>query len=181
MIEWLKAHKWLVGGGIVGLLVYFLFLRGGSSGVASGAAQTDVQAATDLQSAQLAAQSQGQQVAGAVQANQDSIAGQIALAQIQGQYGQNNNQIAASIDLAQINATQQTTLGVSTLQAQVQEAAYSNATQQYKISADSSVQMQTILANALTTQARINANVQNNAIAANQQVANKSVWSRTFG
>jgi hypothetical protein len=104
----------------------------------------------------------------------------LQLAQIQGQYGQNNNQIAASVDLAQINEQEQTTLGVSTLQSQVQEAAISNQTQQQQIATSGAVQMQEILATALTKQAQINSNTANAAIAAQAATNQQSLLSKIF-
>lgn len=151
--EKIKAHPLLIGVGLVAAFVLYKMLSGGG-GTAATAQGTgsDVASATALQQAQLQAGAAAGQTQAAVQANQDTIAGQIELAKIQAAFAGTHDSLAANIATQQINANQQTTALVSTLGAAVQTSAINADVAKATVTANSQVQMQQILATALTQQ-----------------------------
>lgn len=153
MIEWIKSHPLLFGAGLVAAFVLWRVISssGGTAATAQGAG-SDVASATALQQAQLQAGAVAGQTQAAVQANQDTIAGQIELAKIQAAFAGTHDALAANIATQQINANQQTTALVSTLTAGVQTSAINADVAKTTVAANSQVQMQQILATALTQQ-----------------------------
>jgi len=167
MIDWIKQHTLLFGVGLVAAFVLWRVLSagGGTAATAQGEG-SDVASATALQQAQLQAGAAAGQTAAAVQANADTIAGQLELAKINAAYAGTHDQLAAQIATQQINAEQQTTALVSTLTAGVQTSAINADVAKTTVAANSQVQMQQILATALTQQSHDLATVTQSGYAA---------------
>jgi len=143
MWDWVKEHKLIVIGAVAVIMIIWLVSR--SKGSSSGAALDTSQASASsdaLQAAQIQANAQSNQVAAAVQSNQDTIGGQLALAQIQANAQANANDIAQNVALKQLDAQKDVTMQSNTLAfasqqshdyyqtAQLQQAAYYQTAQQ---------------------------------------------------
>jgi len=120
MWENIKAHPWITGLIVLSVFILVYILVGGSSAPAQSSGDnsyaSEVAAATQLQEAQLAAQSQGNQINASLQAQQGQVQAAVTIAQLQAQADQNNTNQAAAVQLAAIQA--QTTLGQAQIDAQ---------------------------------------------------------------
>lgn len=123
-IEWVKSHPYITGGIVLGALV-LVMMTGGSSDSSGGTVtygSTDVASATELQLAQLAAQSTTSQYAMQLSASQDYNASQVAMTAMGADVAKYTADLAAAVQMAGINASAQTSQLESTLGAQVQLA-----------------------------------------------------------
>jgi hypothetical protein len=154
MIDWIKSHKIYVIGGIVALIIFIFILRsaGGSGGTAATGSSSDVAAATALQQAQLAAGAQGQQVAAAQAVQTQQTAAQLELGKLQIAQAGAHDTLAAQVATSSINATQQTQSLLASLSADIAKTNSNNDVAKTQIASTTSVQMQQILATALTHQ-----------------------------
>lgn len=182
VIETVKEHPMAVGAAVVGLaVIYLVFFRGASApSTYSTDTSNSVGAATALQTTAMQVAAHNSEIQGAVQANQDTIAGQIELAKIQGATSTNNNEILANVQLANIGAAQQVQSLVSTLEAGVATNAQNSEVQKTSIIVGGQTDQQRILADALINQSREQANV---AIAAIGKQAQHScgLFGKIFG
>lgn len=97
--EFLKKHKLAVGGAVIGLVLLWLLRSGSSgSGSSSNAAQlAQIQAASNLQNAQIAGQVQAASISAQSQQNQAQIAANAQEAQTQAELQAQQDQTAAAL------------------------------------------------------------------------------------
>lgn len=176
MWETLKEHKWIAGG-VVGLvLLYFLWSGSGGGSSAAPAAGTDPNASA-LSIAQLQAASDVNRTNAELSAQGAQIGGNIQLAQIAADTANATNGLAAQVALSDIGERAH----VADLQATTsQQANNLSATialgQQHEaenlaaIQSNTTIQNTSLLAGALTDQARISAGVESQAIAVQGQL-----------
>lgn len=150
MIEWLKAHKVWVIGGVVALFVLYLITRSssGTSATSSGVG-TDVAAATALQTAQLQAQAQGAQVQAASQAASQQTAAQEKLGELSIAQAGAHDQLAATVATSQINSNLQLQSLLGQLSSNVAIKQSDNAVAAQTVAVNGQVQMQQVLASSL--------------------------------
>lgn len=201
--ETIKEHpKTTAAIAVVGVIVLYLLFHGGSSSstAATGTADDsgDVQAATDLYTAQLQAAQTSAGYAAAAQVNQSNNSVTLQEASLAGNITNTANQLQAGIDLANINAQQQedtyqisaeqqTTDETNTLASQVDEASLNAQVQEQQISSATTLGTANIVANALVQESNNQTQVglaevgaQENATAAAETVATQSWISKIF-
>jgi hypothetical protein len=174
MLGFIGRHKWSVLGGLGALiLVWYLFLRGGSSSSASSgttySGATDpatVQAGMQLAGMQLSANAAGQAAQLDYQKSVDTNAASIQLASLSASMQQNNNILAA--DVAKTGLAVQS--HVADLSSQV-SIANIGATQQMHAADQATIQNQTNAMKDMSI-AQTNASVENTRTVAQGQVAN---------
>ena len=134
---WIKEHPYIAGAFAVGVIVLFVIIRRNSAANAANDGSTavyssspsaaEVQAASQLQVAQLQSQQAANQTAAAANVQSQQIAGQVTVAQLQAQTQQTSDALSAQV-AEQIAALQATTSQtVSTLQAQVADVQSNNS------------------------------------------------------
>jgi len=156
VLAWVKEHPYAAGAIFIGLLIILLWLvlSGGSKGTAQAPTSNlsadyaaEVQAASQMQTAQIAAQSQGNLAQIQATTQQAQIQGAVDVASLQADVAKQNQQLAAQLGMAQINAqstaygqSQQTAqqgnqlsyqLGVAQIAGQEDYASLQAQTQQY--------------------------------------------------
>lgn len=145
--EFVKKHPVLSGLGLVAAvyLVYRIWAGSGSAPASSGSYlglnQAEVQAAAQLQAAQLQQQTQLAEInaqAGAVNAQ---TAGQVQVATLQAQTQQNNDNVSASASEVLAGLQAQTQQVIGTLQAQVADTQTQAQVQETQINDNALVQV----------------------------------------
>lgn len=157
VLDTVKSKPLFYGGAaiVVVIGVYYVLSTGGSQTVSSGGGSdpSSVAAAAAIQQAQLQANQANTQIAGAIQANQDTIGGQITLAQIDADSKNHIADLTASIAGQQINAYSQDSALNSTLVAQTEQKRIQSGTDQKQIDATTSITNSQTLANVLISNA----------------------------
>lgn len=182
-IEWIKDHPKTMIAGVVGfiILVYLLNHSGGASTTAStDGTSTDAAAATALQTAQLAASSQANQVGAAVQLQTQQIAAQQQVAEDTLGYQAGHDQLAAQVATSQINADEQVQSLLGQLSSNVAINQSNNNLANTTVLATNQTSQQQILANALVTENQNNNATSQVAINASKDVATESLWNKIF-
>lgn len=183
IIATIKEHKALSFGALVAVLFLLYVIRhssGGSTATAPGTDPSQVQAATDLQNAQLAASSAANQTGAALQANATNDATQIQLATIAAQQSGAHDALAAGVATSDINANEQIQSLLGSLSADVSKTGINADVSKTSILATNQTQQQQILADALVTQSTNQTNANIAAINATKDIATQSWLSKIF-
>jgi len=154
-LNYVKEHPYLTGSLIVGVIVLFVLLRGGSSSSASPANAS----LGSLYAAQSAADTADKQINAQLAAQSASIGGQIELAKLSSARDLTLADLASSIELAKLDAYQQTTNLANTLTANVAFKQIQAGTDQAQIASNTQISMYDTLAEVLVTQARESASI----------------------
>lgn len=150
---WVKSHWYYIAGAVLGLLVLYELLKsiGGASSSSSqtdlsggGQAVSNIQAAADLQNAQVNGQTTVAAYAAGVQSNQIAAALQLGEVQTAAQLDATNHQTQAAETVAL--AADKTTLGIQQIRSNqaVQTAAIEGATYEHLADTNASVQTHVI-------------------------------------
>lgn len=180
IIDTIKSRPLLFGGVLVGGVVLLIALRSSGAGQMQPGVPygSDVGAGDELQAMQLQIQRDISIAGIQAQASSDQTAASLEAARLEYEYQNNAAQIGANVQMAGINATLQALTNRDTLQAQTAINAEDESTARAAIAANSTVEQQRILANALVKQSQAQAGVAQAAIAAQPK---QSFWSRIFG
>lgn len=161
MWEKIKQHPWIVGGAI-GLLLLVLVFSSSSGGVATSsdsAAGTSSGTGDSLQAYLAGLNLQGQQVAAAATAQHEQTAAAVTVAQIQSSSQDKANDLAAQVAEYTTKLQSDVLLNRDTLTAQTSQAQI-----------NAGVQNTQIVANALTQQSQIQADVTKSYISTLPQI-----------
>lgn len=193
--EQVKDHP-VISVGVVlagGLILYYLLAGSKADNIAQGYTvapdQSQVGAATALQTAQLQAQSVSQQIDAAVRVKESDNEAAKYIADLASKTSVNNNTILAGVETSRIAAAKDVALTTTTLEAQTAENAQNKQVEAQSIITKGQTEQQQILANALIAQSGSQAAVATAAITGNyltnQALINKqpaqSLWSKIFG
>jgi hypothetical protein len=183
MFDEIKKHPYVIGGAVLGIIVLFLLMSSrGQSGVIAGSVDSDSDVSAAEATAQTGimanAQIQSQQIQ--LSGLKEQIGGAISLAQIQANTANNANELAAAVAAQQINAEHQSVDLANTLSAQTQQRYFQSTETLASINSNAMIQNTQAVANALTAQAQIAANVNMASIQAQKDVATQSWWDSIF-
>lgn len=182
IVESIKNRPYLFGGVLIGGIILVLMLRASSGGEMEGSVYaygSDVGTGDALQSMQLQVNRDIALAGINAQTVADTNASALEAARLDYEYKNNAANLAAGIEHATINATLQQLTHKDTLQAQTEQARIQGDVDLASINANSAIQQQNILANALVQQSAQQAATTQAYIAANKKEC--GLFGKIFG